>query len=171
MDAIQSMHEDIMNNSLMVAAQTKPEKSAAAAARNISNQHTDLKLLVKSMMIDLCGVEKSATKAEQIAFFLEHLQGTPEGAPYELVNEQQVWQLLWNQHIDHKVNVKFLQEVVDCLWENEDIKLPDKSFDHGVMMAMAKGYWHNLTSQVISQTSEDKVLRQEERNTEKHCCG
>ncbi|EGN91504.1 hypothetical protein SERLA73DRAFT_80391 [Serpula lacrymans var. lacrymans S7.3] len=108
---------------------------------------------------DLCGVEKTAKQDERIQALVDNLQPYPDDAPFMKMGPENkaVWKSCWTEKIDHTVNVHFVNEIVDCVWDNETAlrtvpggkpELVDADYNKDVIIKMKKLYWGNLQSQV-----------------------
>ena len=45
------------------------------------------------------------------------------GAPFEVVEEREVWHPNWRGKVDDTVNAQFLKVVVDRIWQNEQVSI------------------------------------------------
>ncbi|KAG1854602.1 hypothetical protein F4604DRAFT_1932666 [Suillus subluteus] len=142
----------------------KPPKKAAT--KKISNDHPILKPLIHPIFFELCGVDPSLGKVKE---------------PFEILIEggPKVWHPNWLGKIDSAVNAKFVQEVVDHVWNNEmnlrstssKGEIPDDDFSRPIITECANGYWRNIHKQVDDKSSAEKVDKAEKRKITLCQCG
>ncbi|KAG0693067.1 hypothetical protein DFH29DRAFT_1084401 [Suillus ampliporus] len=148
----------------------KPPKKAAT--KNILNNHPILKPLIHPIFFELCGVDPSLGKAKRVEVLIG-IKPLPNGEPFEILIEggPKVWRPNWLGKIDSTVNAKFVQEVVDRVWNNEmnlrsnssQGEIPDEDFTRSIITECAKGYWRNIHKQVDDKSSAEKVDKAERR--------
>ncbi|KIJ59838.1 hypothetical protein HYDPIDRAFT_170614 [Hydnomerulius pinastri MD-312] len=152
-EGVQKIQEDLS----VVSDKTN---KTTGATKNISNQHLLLKPIVHTIFYDLLGVEKTLGHEDRMKYLVERLEPLPNDAAIETVDGTDIWRPLWSENIKHKINAKFIQKVVDCVWANETAnrnnpgrkaEMSNEDYDHKVIETMTKSYWRNIASQVTSQ--------------------
>ena len=43
------------------------------------------------------------------------------GAPFEVINDREVWHPVWNGRIDDGINTQFIKAAAECIWKNEKV--------------------------------------------------
>jgi hypothetical protein len=70
----------------------------------------------------MCGVEWSGSKTKR-TMDLCCVVPLETGAPFEIVNDKEVWHPLWKGKIDESVNAQFIKAATDRIWENEQVSI------------------------------------------------
>ncbi|KAI6043721.1 hypothetical protein EDC04DRAFT_2890648 [Pisolithus marmoratus] len=96
------------------------------------NNHVILKLIIQLLFSQLCGIDCDASKKNCIAALVA-VKPLNNQQPFKLSSKAtQIWHLNWLGKVDDNLNVKFLKEVADCMYNNEKVPL----FDHMQMSLM-----------------------------------
>ncbi|KAF8835077.1 hypothetical protein BDN67DRAFT_876584, partial [Paxillus ammoniavirescens] len=137
----------------------KPKVAAEGSSKNVSNQHPKLKAIIHPLFFELCGVERLAKQDERIQTLVDNLEPLPNDLPF-------------SSKIDHAVNARFINEIVDRVWENETAlcnnpngkpELPDAAYNKDVIIKMTKSYWRNLQMQVKARADPAKFLKLQDK--------
>ena len=72
------------------------------------------------MFYEMCGVGSKGSKTHR-SQELCAVRPLENGAAFEVVDGKQVWHPVWDDRVDHNVNVQFLEAVVKCVWDNEEV--------------------------------------------------
>ncbi|KAI6041001.1 hypothetical protein EDC04DRAFT_2602043 [Pisolithus marmoratus] len=129
------------------------EKSAGS--KMSANNHVVLKSIIQPLFSQLCGIDCDASKKNRIAA-LAAIKPLDNQQPFELSNEAtQIWHLNWLSKVDDNLNVKFLKEVGDCMYNNEKMQreqtqirtIPNKSFSLEIIMECIKTYFRTIHKQ------------------------
>lgn len=70
----------------------------------------------------MCGVEESGNKGKRTGD-LCGVAPLETGAPFETVEDREVWHPIWKGKIDDIVNAQFIKAVADRIWENELVSI------------------------------------------------
>jgi hypothetical protein len=68
----------------------------------------------------MCGVEEYGNKGKRTS----NLCGVTlleNGAPFDNVEEREVWHPVWGGKIDDGINAQFIKVAADRIWENEKV--------------------------------------------------
>jgi hypothetical protein len=72
------------------------------------------------LFYDMCGVEMSGSKSKRIDELCT-VKPLEDDKAFELVEEKEVWHPVWKGNIDDKVNVLFIKNIIQCIWQNETV--------------------------------------------------
>jgi len=70
----------------------------------------------------MCGVEESGNKGKRT----NDLCGVvplESDAPFEIVEDREVWHPVWKGKIDDGVNAQFIKAAAERIWENEQVSI------------------------------------------------
>ncbi|KAG1810293.1 uncharacterized protein HD556DRAFT_1436011 [Suillus plorans] len=175
LDAAEKKIEKLENEG---ADKGKPSKKAAT--KNISNDHPILKPLIHPIFFELCDVDPSLSKVKRVEALIG-IKPLLNGELFEILIEggPKVWRPNWLGKFDSAVNAKFVQEVVDRVWNNEmnlcstssKGEIPDDDFSRPIITECAKGYWRNIHKQVDDKSTTEKVDKAEKRKITLCRCG
>lgn len=70
----------------------------------------------------MCGVEESGSKGKRTGD-LCGVAPLETGAPFEAVEDKEIWHPVWNGKIDDVVNAQFIKAATDRIWENEQVSI------------------------------------------------
>jgi hypothetical protein len=45
------------------------------------------------------------------------------GAPFETIENKEVWHPMWDGKVDDEVNAQFIKAAADRIWENEQVRM------------------------------------------------
>ncbi|KAL4079715.1 hypothetical protein J3A83DRAFT_4368531 [Scleroderma citrinum] len=132
-----------------------------------SNDHAALKPFVHPMFCNLCGVECTMLKPKCIRA-LANLLRLENGEPYEILEDDcKIWHLNWLGPVDEEINSKFIKEVTDRVWDNENQhranvnligQIPNKDFSLETIENSAKIYFHMVHKKALGAKDEVKAL-------------
>ena len=72
------------------------------------------------MFCGMCDVEEHDDKNRR-AQGLCAIKPLEDGSAFELVGNKEIWHPLWDDQVNHKVNMQFLQAVADRVYNNEKV--------------------------------------------------
>ncbi|KAI6040804.1 hypothetical protein EDC04DRAFT_2893814 [Pisolithus marmoratus] len=136
-----------------------------------ANNHVVLKLIIQPLFSQLCGIDCDASKKNRIAA-LAAIKPLDNQQPFELSSKAtQIWHPNWLGKVDDDLNMKFLKEVADCVYNNEKMQreqtqirtIPDKSFSPEIIMECVKTYFQTIHKCAKELNSADGVLRVKHR--------
>ena len=68
----------------------------------------------------MCGVEEPGNRGKCTSE-LCGMAPLESGTPFEIIEDWEVWHLVWKGKIDDDVNGQFIKVAVDHIWENEEV--------------------------------------------------
>ena len=72
------------------------------------------------MFYDMCGVEMTSSKAQHTQKICA-IKLLDNDAAFEDIGGKKVWHPVWEQQVDHCVNIEFLMLVVECILDNKKV--------------------------------------------------
>jgi hypothetical protein len=70
----------------------------------------------------MCGVEESGNKGRRTKDLCE-VTPLESGAPFETVEDREVWHPMWDGNVDDGINAKFIKAAADRIWDNEQVSI------------------------------------------------
>ena len=74
------------------------------------------------MFFQMCGVEESGSRGKRTND-LCGVAPLDNGAPFEVIEDREVWHPVWKGKIDDGVNAQFIKVAADHIWENEEVSI------------------------------------------------
>jgi len=68
----------------------------------------------------MCGVEMSSNKSQRTNELCA-VKPLEDGRAFEVVGEDTVWHPVWKGNIDDKINVLFIKNVIQRIWDTEKV--------------------------------------------------
>jgi len=68
----------------------------------------------------MCGVEMSGSKSKHTEELCT-VKPLEDNEVFEIVGDREVWHPMWKGNIDDKINVLFVKNVIQCIWQNEKV--------------------------------------------------
>jgi hypothetical protein len=69
----------------------------------------------------MCGVEESGHRGKRTDE-LCRVAPLESGAPFEIVEDKEVWHPVWEGKIDDGINAQFIKAAADRIWDNEEVR-------------------------------------------------
>ena len=70
----------------------------------------------------MCGVEMTGSKSKRTDELCA-VKPLEDNATFKIVDSKEVWHPLWKGNIDDKVNALFVKNVVQRIWQNEQVSV------------------------------------------------
>ncbi|KAI6008961.1 hypothetical protein EDC04DRAFT_2610809 [Pisolithus marmoratus] len=108
------------------------QKFADTEKSTVSKMSVNNHVILKPLFSQLCRIDCDASKKNCVAALVA-VKPLDNQQPFELSSKAtQIWHLNWLSKVDDDLNVKFLKEVADCMYNNEKVPM----FDHMRMSLM-----------------------------------
>lgn len=78
--------------------------------------------MVHTIFFQMCGVEESACKVKHTNDLCT-VALLEIGAPFEIIENREVWHPMWKEKIDNKVNTQFIKKATDRIWDNKQVSI------------------------------------------------
>ncbi|KII90057.1 hypothetical protein PLICRDRAFT_174853 [Plicaturopsis crispa FD-325 SS-3] len=145
--------------------------STSVKTKNIAREHPSVRALVFDMFWHLLNIPADLNHDEKIA-------ALPDPLPTLEANEvtedgQRIWHPDWTLNVSKGVNVAFLTEITNLVYNNEEAvrgagkkgRLEDKSFEKPIIRTVATDYFRNIKSaRKRASTPEGQQKAEEQRS-------
>ncbi|KAG1752357.1 uncharacterized protein EDB91DRAFT_1243136 [Suillus paluster] len=140
--------------------------------------HPEVKRLVQPLFSDRCGIESSMGRNKRTEVLIMQVKPLANGSAYEKRQgeggtadegaDDKIWHPNWLGQVDDDVNVKFIEEIVNRVYNNEKhcrendhlkVEIPDDDFDKKVITQCTKDYFRNLHKQAMSNSDTLKTQK------------
>ena len=78
--------------------------------------------MVHTMFYQMCRVEESENKGKHTDNLCE-VALLKAGVPFKIIEDREVWHLMWKGKIDDGVNIQFIKMAATCIWQNEQVSI------------------------------------------------
>ena len=75
---------------------------------------------VHDMFFELCDIDKNDKIANRTNELVA-IDPLEDGAAFRLEGDREIWHPAWERNINDKVNVQFINAVVERIWQNEEV--------------------------------------------------
>ena len=84
--------------------------------------HINLQSILQPLFCKLCGIERDGTKTDHIGA-LDGVKPLDNNQPFEVLGNggAEIWHPNWLSDVCNSVNAKFINEVTDCVYKNEEV--------------------------------------------------
>jgi len=141
----------------------------------------------------MCGVEMTGSKSKRTDELCA-VKPLEDDAAFKIIDGKEVWHPLWKGNIDDKVNALFVKNVVQRIWQNEQVsaslsmcgqdeylhfelqrrrdgpggkgEIADANFTMPVITSCVKNYWRNVHKQWCQRMDPER--RKKSMETTKH---
>jgi hypothetical protein len=77
--------------------------------------------IIHPYFFELCDIDPCLSKSKRIKL-LGAVKPLANGEPHEAVSTKKVWHPNWLGNVDDDVNALYIKEIVNLVWENEQVQ-------------------------------------------------
>jgi len=70
----------------------------------------------------MCGVEMSGSKSKCTDEMCA-VKPLEDDEAFEIIEGRELWHPMWKGSIDDKVNALFIKDIIQCIWQNENVSV------------------------------------------------